>query len=224
MKRLSRQRGMTLLEILVAFTISALLLGLCFQSVRNSTKSVQSGEKVAESIGRVRTAQQFMRRQLGNALPFAYAQQSDGQTVVFEGERDEVRFVAAMPGHQAKGGAYVQVLEINNTGDGEEILFKHRLLNGFDVEGEMSDDDNPAIVLLDGLEDCEFEYLTMDDQGKPEDWENNWEKRAVLPLAIRLTCTFKNGQQLQFPELLVAMRIDPAAGYSRVNGTLKMVP
>ena len=56
-------RGFTLLELLLAVTLLALLLAGAYSGIQTSVRAMHSGEKMIERIDRVRTVQEgsFMR-------------------------------------------------------------------------------------------------------------------------------------------------------------------
>lgn len=207
-----RARGFTLIEMLVAIVLAAILLGMAYQGLRAGIKSSASGEKAIDQTNQLRVAQEFIRKVVARALPLTFEQSDQGDRKVFEGEGDLIRFVAPMPGYLGRGGAYVQQVEIAAGPNGQELLFSHRLLNGFDPDEPMSDEDNPAVVLIDGLEDAKFEFKGFDEQGKMEkDWKDDWEKSFQTPQMVQLTAKFKKDGPLQFPDLTITLAIDPSA-------------
>jgi general secretion pathway protein J len=207
-----RTSGFTLIEMLVAITLAAVLLGLAYQGLRGGIRASAAGEAAIDATNQLRVSQEFLRRVISRALPLAYAQSDRGDRRVFEGEAERIQFVAPMPGYLGKGGAYVQLVEIANGPNGQELLFSHRLLNGFDSEEPMNDEDHPAVVLIDGLEDAKFEFKGFDDQGKIEKkWSSDWEKSYQTPQLVRLTAKLKKDGPLEFPDLNIALAIDPSA-------------
>lgn len=207
-----RAAGFTLLEMLVAIMLAAILLGLSYSGLRAGIKSSTAGEQAINETNRLRVAQEFLRRVVARALPLTYEQSDRGDRKVFEGEAELLKFVAPMPGYLGRGGAYVQQVEIASGPNGQELLFSHRLLNGFDPDEAMADDDNPAVVLIDGLENAKFEFKGFDEQGKiDKQWQGEWEKSFQTPQMVRLKARFKKTGPLTFPDLVITLAIDPSA-------------
>lgn len=209
---MKRAAGFTLLEVLVAVSLSALLLGVIYQGLRAGQQATRSGEAAIERSARVRVAQEFLRRQLAGMLPLTQYSEDNGTPVLIEGESDRLRFVAAMPGYLGRGGPYVQELRLERVAGGYELLFAHRLLNGYDPDEPIDDDEQPAVVLIDGLRDGEFGYLGLEDDGKlADDYSDEWERGNQLPVAVRVALEFADPGQAPWPELITRMGIDPGA-------------
>ena len=104
-------RGFTLVELLLATVLLALLVAGAWSGIRTATRAASSGEELIERTNRVRVAQEFLRRELTQSLALAYEEEvGTGQRLMFGGERDQLTFVAPMPGYLGRGGPYVQQL------------------------------------------------------------------------------------------------------------------
>ena len=151
---MKRERGLGLIELLVAMTLVAMLMVLVYEGLRSGQKAADSGQDFIDRSNRLRITPEFVRQQLSRLMPLAYKQdQSNGKLYVFEGDSEKVRFVAPMPGYLGYGGTYVQELELIRDGRWRSLVFRHWLHNGFD-EKEI-DDDEPPILLLAGIKDGE---------------------------------------------------------------------
>jgi len=206
-----RARGFSLLEVLLAIILLALLIGGAYSGIRAATSAMRAGEAAIDRTDRLRTAQEFLRHQLSRLLPLIWASNdSNGQTYVFEGNDRSMRFVAPMPGYLSKGGPYVQTLELVRGKDGLQLQFSDAMLNGFDVEKAKSSNVEP-VVLLDRIRSGRFEYRTLDDQGKLTDWSSSWPDPGVTPLAVRIDLTMQPGVQVPWPVLDVPMMLNAGA-------------
>src|SRR5579883_295749 len=126
----SRQRGFTLLELLLVVILLAILLAGAYGGISASVRGMHSGEAAIERVDKVRTVQEFLRHQISRILPFPYAQEGT-QFEVFQGDGKFMRFVAPMPGYLSRGGAYVQTLALTSGNEGMQLVFTSTLLNGF---------------------------------------------------------------------------------------------
>jgi general secretion pathway protein J len=207
-----RARGFSLIEVLLASVLLALLMAGAFAGVRTATRAVDSGEALIDRTNRIRVAQEFVRRQFGQALyaPFA-SDRGSGERIVFEGERDAVRFVSAMPGYLGHGGPYVQQLSFEREGGERRLLFRHAILNGYDGDDAAVGEGEP-VLLLGGIREARFEYRALDDQGELEDWRDDWDKRARAPVMVRVLIEFEPETRMRWPELVVPLVLDPGAG------------
>ena len=210
-------RGFTLLEVMLAIVLLALLLAGTWGAITTAVHAIHSGESAIDRTNRLRVAEEFTRRQISRILPLSYAtDDSTGTNFVFEGSGNFMRFVAPMPGYLSKGGPYVQTLSIvGNRGGGKELQFTDRMLNGFDIDGKESSPQDPA-VLLDQIQDGRFEYRTLDDQGELTDWSDQWDDPSLTPVMVRIVIIMRPEARVDFPVMDIPLMLD--AGASRNNG------
>lgn len=208
-------RAFTLIELLLAISLLALLFAMAYAGLRGGLKAADSGEALIDRTNRVRVTQEFVRHQLSRLLPLAIEQDtSTGEITVFEGDRTKIRYVGPMPGYLGSGGPYVQELELIRDGRNRQLVFRHWLLNGFDVDEARRDDALP-VRLLDGIRRGSFEFRTVDDRGEITDWQSDWDNQAQTPVMIRLELQMDDASRMVWPTLDVAMVVD--AGSTRGN-------
>ena len=213
--RTSRQAGFTLLEILLASTLLAVLLTLAYSTVSGAVRSTRSGEAQIERTDEIRVTQEFLRRQLSHAMPVAFEEPEDsGDRKVFEADDAFLRFVAPMPGHLSRGGLHVQWLELARGRDGYRLDFDHHQLNGYDPQNPKGENERPPVTLLDGIADASFEYRALDDQGELGDWDSSWEDMETLPVLVKLSVRFENERRF-WPLFEVPMKLAAASASSR---------
>jgi len=213
-------RGFSLLEVLLAITLLALLIAGAYSGIRAAANAMRAGEAAIDRADRLRTAQEFLRHQLSRILPLSYAQNdADGTNYVFEGKDQFMRFVAPMPGYLSHGGPYVQTLELARGKDGLQLRFADAMLNGFDVQKFKSSDVEP-VVLLDHIRDGRFEYRTIDDQGELTNWSSDWSNPGLTPLMVRIRLNMQPGVQMPWPVLDVPLMLNAGAVRPSVRPTL----
>jgi hypothetical protein len=67
------------------------------------------------------------------------------------------------------------------------------------------------VVLLEGLQSAQFEFLGYDPTGEISSWSSSWEDTAILPLAVRLDIDMPEGNQVAWPSLMTGVRVDEMA-------------
>ncbi len=155
--------GFTLLEVLIAMTLLALLMAMAFGSLRGAIGITRSGERTISGTNQARTVQEFLRRQLSHAMAIPFERMEDtGENRVFEADRNELRFVAPMPGHLANGGPHVQWITIA----GDQLLFDHAQLNGYDPDDPKANNPRDPVLLIKGFSEAWFEYRGLDEAGE----------------------------------------------------------
>ena len=207
-----RSSGFTLLEVMLATLLLALLLAGTWGAIRTTVHAMHSGETAIDRTNRLRVAEEFMRHQISRILPLAFGtDDATGTNFVFEGSADSMRFVAPMPGYLSKGGPYVQTLRlVGSHRGGKELVFTDFMLNGFDLENQKPSDTEPA-VLLDQIQDGKFEYRTLDDQGELTDWSDQWDDPSVTPVMVRIAITMRPEARVMFPDMEIPLMLDVGA-------------
>jgi general secretion pathway protein J len=222
----SHEKGFSLLEVLLALVLLALLLAGAWGGLRTATRAVHSGEALIERTNKLRVAQELLRRQLGQTLAMGYAQElGTGNRIVFEGGHDRITYVSPMPGYLGFGGPYVQRLSFERgERGGTQLVFRHRILNGYE-DGDLDDASDVApVVLLEGIARGQFEFRALDDEGKLDDWTDRWENEAMTPLLVRVKVEFERGSRMVWPELTIPLMIDPTAASSAFEPSFFTAP
>ncbi|MBX3690810.1 prepilin-type N-terminal cleavage/methylation domain-containing protein [Dokdonella sp.] len=207
----ARPRGFTLIELMLAILLLAVMLALAYGGIRSAVKSMHTGEALIDRVNRMRVAQEFIRHQVSRTLPLPFGQdESTGVNFMFQGEGDFMRFVAPMPGYLSRGGSYVQTLELTNTRNGKHLLFFHSMLNGYDPKKLRSDDPDP-VVLMDQIESGRFEYRKLDADGKLGDWSDDWEDPGFTPMMVRIRLKMRPEALVDWPDMEIPLVLDAGA-------------
>ncbi|MEP6483200.1 MAG: prepilin-type N-terminal cleavage/methylation domain-containing protein [Rudaea sp.] len=203
------QRGFTLLEVLLAIILLALLIAGAYSGIRASANAMHAGERAIDRADRLRTAQGFLRRQISHIIPLSYEHDDQTNTVhVFDGGAQFMRFVAPMPGYLSRGGPYVQTLELVRGKDGLQLRFTDAMLNGYEAQNPKIDE---PVVILDRIRAGQFQYRTLDEQGQLTDWFSDWPDPSVTPLMVRVSLDMQPGVQIPWPELDVPLMLNAGA-------------
>ena len=220
MMAMRRHAGFTLLEVLLAIILLALLIAGAYSGIRASANAMHAGERAIDRADRLRTAQEFLRRQISHIAPLTYERDDVNNTVhVFDGGAQFMRFVAPMPGYLSRGGPYVQTLELVRGNDGLQLQFTDAMLNGYDAQDPKIDE---PVVILDRIRAGQFQYRTLDDQGQLTEWFSNWPDPSVTPLMVRVSLEMQPGVEIPWPELDVPLVLN--AGAVRPNSKFVAVP
>jgi general secretion pathway protein J len=207
-----RTGGFSLLEVLLAITLLAILLVGAMGGITAATRAMHAGEQNIERTNRLRVAQEFIRRELSRCLPLAFGQEhGSGANFVFQGEKDFMRFVAPMPGHLSRGGPYVQTLELARGRNGLQLLFTHNMLNGYDLD-KLKPEDSEAVMLLDGIRRGTFKFRKYDDQNELEDWKDDWENPSMLPVMVHIELEMNDASGLVWPVMEIPLLLDTSGG------------
>lgn len=198
----SRQRGFTLVEVVIALTIVATMLVVMFGGLRAGLAAWQRGDERAEVLDRARSVTQIVTRTLGAAYPYMTSSQGrEAPRLLFEGAPDRVAFVTAVPPlPTAAPIAFTAVTLSRDAGPVPGLAVRQKPL-----PNEAPFDSGLVPALVDGtVSDVHFRYLRESDRTWTERWDVAEEK--ALPLAVEITLSIvQAGRSAPQPPLMVSI-------------------
>lgn len=204
---LRQMRGFTLLEVLGALALFSLLLLGVYSGVRTATHTVRSGEAAIERVDEVRSAQQFLRRELAQARAVALTHTDKGDPIFFKGDAHEMRFVAPLPGYLGKLGPQLQQLKLVSNGDGTSRLEATFAL--MPPDGAAPKPLGDTQVLVDHVREGSFSYRAPDTADRPGEWRSGWDDTRAMPRIVRIA--LKLDGTTSWPQLDAPLRVDASA-------------
>jgi general secretion pathway protein J len=179
-----RAAGFTLLEILAALVLLALLLLGVYSGIASASRSVRSGTAAIERMDQLRAAQQFLRRELAQSLAAPISRTDRGEPVYFQGDAHEMRYVAPLPGYLGKLGPQLQQLQLVDDGAGGLRLELRLAL--LPPDGGPPQALGEPQVLFDHIRAGGFHYLGTDADGSALPWAGEWTADRSLPQVVRI--------------------------------------
>lgn len=203
-----RSRGFTLVELLIAITLFALLSTLLFGSLRFGTRATEIGTARMEGAAELAAATSFLRNQLSDAQPLPL-NEGGTQSIAFDGEPDSLEFVGLPPAYLSPGGWHVLQLLTEQQGRQSRLILRMRLVLANGRSAAVSD--ARSSVLLDRVKAVAFAYFGMREGDEKPQWHERWQGAPFLPSLVRLRVTFADGQEA--PDIVVALRPAPISQY-----------
>jgi general secretion pathway protein J len=195
-----------LLEVLAALVLLALLLVGVYSGIRTATHSVRSGTAAIEQLDQIRSAQQFLRRELAQSLTQPISHTDQGEPIYFVGTAHEMRYVAPLPGYLGKLGPQLQRLQLVD--DGHDGLRLELSLVLLPPDGKAPQPLGEPQVLLEHIKEGSFSYRGIDGQGRAVPWATAWADGRLLPQLARIKLRSQEGAD--WPQLDVPLRVNPA--------------
>lgn len=210
-----RQRGFTLIEVLLASVLLAAGLALAFATLRAATSTVQRAEVLSARNERMRAVEGFLRRRIGGARPIAFAIDSHtGVPQRFLGDAVQMRFVADLPDYLGRGGPHLHTLKVERDGARLRMTVGLQMVLG----GQLIDDGSARVpeVLVDGMGAIGFRYRGVTPEGAPGPWQETWTDAEHLPLQVQVTLEDAAGRH--WPVMVMALPL--AGSFSAASGAV----
>ena len=187
-----RQRGFTLLEVLVALVLLSLTLSFAFGGLRQAARAWQAQLDQAAPVHQRAVIDGLLRRQLRIAIPMAHDEAvKHSEAPVFVGETRRAEWLAPLAVAGGGAGLYRVALGLRGTADGDELWFEYALTDPSD------DERRPQWVrrrLLQGLPRLEFNYWGASGVSGRLRWHPRWEPEfAVAPALLRIEAVELDG-------------------------------
>src|SRR6056297_1017842 len=115
------QRGVTLVELLVALVLLSFVMSAVYGALRMGLRSWEAVQLRSGENAEARVVRNLLRRQLDTLVPLSPPDNAVGQRLAFEGDRTGFRFVGAWS-HPARSGG-LQVIEVRQGSGNSTGLF-----------------------------------------------------------------------------------------------------
>jgi prepilin-type N-terminal cleavage/methylation domain-containing protein len=201
----ARPDGFTLIEVVLALTIFALMSGILYSVFALGHNAVEKSQANATRNQKQRSIGDLVGTYIRSAFP--YKESAQELTTFFQGETDSVTFVSTYS--QGMGGRGMAKIQIAGDDDAHgRILLKLEETTPVRI-GEQADSPGQSysVILQDGIKELRLAYL--DPQADEETWEERWDgrERRVLPRAVRLTYLDDQGKPVRwiFPVMMTVL-------------------
>ncbi len=170
--------GFTLLELLLSVIIISMIILIVVGALRLGFRSVEAGEKKAESLERIRNAITILESQIQSEIPLTYYENAE-KKYYFRGGRT---FLDMATNYSIWGGekGYVVVhYRVSQESDGRQTLWVKENIIGQENSRETR--------MLDRVAEFYFEYFIRDTSKDPKDEAGRWVDEWVDDTAVATT-------------------------------------
>jgi general secretion pathway protein J len=186
-------RGFTLIELVLALSIVAVMLTILFGGLRVGLRAWQRGEERAEALEHARSMTQLIEQTLSGTYAFqGQVDQNTQSRILFLGEAEKVSLVTTSPPLPLPAPiAFTAVTFAMEAGAAFGLAIREKALPNFDpfetVRPSLVD---PTVTAI------RFRYLRDSEGGS---WEETWDggEERALPRAVEVTLTTMINGRLQ---------------------------
>jgi general secretion pathway protein J len=238
-RSLGDARGFTLVELLIALVLMAVILTLMFSGLRLGSRAWEGVETVSERVNDLRVARNLLERTLRQVRPESVVVNGE-QRLVFAGNAQSLELVAPLSEHVGIPGLYVVRLVLEPAGEHERLVLVRWLLHPDVLAGgddypewtPLAETANPGAdegpldrdvaagaygrtVLLPEVEQFELAYFGVAaDETEPK-WLEDWLDQPELPQKVRIAVTTP---RQSWPAAVVELPSGAAGGIGIARG------
>lgn len=174
------QRGFTLLELMIAMTMLAAIIGIMTGALTMAYKTMEKGERKVENLERKKIVFSLIESQIQSIFSSYYTDQGEKKSR-FVGEKDSLVFASNYSIWQGAGGNCLVRYFIKTNDQGRSFLYVEEKILGTDAANEAR--------LTKDYESITFDYYLKNslEEGK---WVDRWpDDEKDMPRKIRICFT-----------------------------------
>lgn len=177
------KNGFTLLELLLAISISALVLVSAYSGLRIGWMSYQRLDGQIQSYQSLRSGFFRLAKDLGNSF---LSDANDDRRAAFSGAQREMSFATLVRSKNKEGITYIEAAKVFYRFEEKNLLRAY--IKGKDM---LNPDLKPEFeVFLTDLTAITFSYAARESAGPASlSWKDSYDSKTMLPAAVRLQLT-----------------------------------
>ncbi len=212
MSRARRQVGFTLIELVAAITLLAVLATILMGTVRGAERSTSAANDAVERTEQYARTQAFLREHISGVLPMRWRREVQ-QPLKFSGKSSSLTYFAPVTSQIAEGGVMWWELALSKAGQKSQLVLRRQAA---DPEEKSVPDLSAAepIVLADNIDALSISYFDSGDDplNNPDagTWLDSWDENARMPAIIAIRVTEAGAKR--WPDLYIPVKLSQALG------------
>ena len=202
------QAGYTLVELLVAFAVTAMMAALVFGGMRFGARAWDRSNSTVQVSETTFATQARLRQLIVSAYPFRTTRGVRQVVYPMVGYDDAVLFSAPLSPDSAED-QLSRIAIWHDTANAALALAWSEDRN--DVHDPRDADGHRTLRLLDDVSRVAIDYLASDDNEAATRWVSRWDGQSELPRAVRISVAFRDGNGRSWPVLVAAPRLNGIA-------------
>jgi type II secretory pathway component PulJ len=187
---LKQQAGMSLLEVLIAFSLVSLLFVALFSSFNTVARSWESAEKRITKNEDRQLISAWIRNQLQQMMVLRLKSDEDEgekkKNYTFIGQEKSIRFTAPLKALKEKGGIYFIEFFIEKNDKHTSLSMRYAPYRP-DVTWEAAFANAQTVPIYQNFHHLEFSYLVTETSEDKSRWLKSWSSINSYPLLLKIS-------------------------------------
>ena len=201
--------GFTIIEIMLAVSILAMVIATVFTSFRIGINAWEKGESKIEAFQTKRAVNTLIYREIKSAYPYTITPGELDTHIkynAFFGESDSLKFVShASTTGRSTGLSLIEMWTEDEKGlfigEREALVSNRSDLNDIDLR-----DEDTAVSVCSEIKEISFRYFERKNKDEEGEWQENWDpedKKKRLPLFVEVLLVYIDKNDEESEEVLV---------------------
>lgn len=207
------QTGFTLLEVIIATVLLAVMMTLLLGGMRLGADSWEQGERLSDRATRLLVVNNFFRSHLSDVKPFFESPTDNRQIaaqpkLMFGGGPDWLEYAGTLP-PQVRGGIYKFGLHLVQEGERNDLKLAMR---PFSTGEKGPTEPIEDVLVLENIKSLHFSYYkkinanASTNPNAESKWMEEWKENLILPSLIRIDISLRG--EPDWPPIIVAPRAE----------------
>jgi general secretion pathway protein J len=206
-----RTAGFSLLEVLVALSLLALIMAAMPSVVQLARRTWESSQAI-DAAGSQRIAERFLRDRIAQAMPLAQKRADGSAPVLFEGVADRVTFVAPSVDGPPGTGLFVFEVRSSRGSRGEmTVLLAWRPYRPA-LNGDGGSESGGERIVLEDVTMFGLRYLGRQTATGERVWTEAWARSNALPELVELRIVSRDGVVASPPTMVIELLAHDVVG------------
>ena len=200
------QAGFTLMEVMIATVLLAVMMSLLLGGMRIGADSWEQGERVAERTSRMLVVDNFFRSHLSDVKPLFEMPPDNNPAgtppkLMFRGDATLLEYAGTLP-PQVRGGMYKFRLYLAEEGERRDLKLAMR---PFSTGGKAEGDPIEDLLVVENVASLRFAFYKKSPVEGESRWQEDW-KEDFLPSLVRVDIALRG--EPPWPSIFVAPRAE----------------
>lgn len=182
---LQRQRGFTLLELLISMTLFLLVVVILGGALRLGFRSIGTGEKRMDVLDRFRSSFGILTNQLQCSIPLTF-DEGGAKKYYLKGDAANLQFATSQSIWGGEKGCVIVSYRLESGDGGKWTLYAS--------EQSVGREETQEVKLFDDLKTLSFSYFGRETGEEDGEWTADWPDNTRYPEQVKVNLSRDHGE------------------------------